>query len=110
MELYRCDVSPEGTLGIVARSISAAPSGLGACFVLPIHGLAPVANTCRPSGTQTENTLRLLMHTGWPPKEGPPEDQKKTKTMPSPAMKRRPLLPATKWRHALVFHRTLVFG
>ena len=65
--MYRCDVSPEGTTHIVERSIPAAPSGLSACLVLPNHGLAPVANACRPSGTQTENTLRLLMHNGWPP-------------------------------------------
>ena len=39
--------------------------------VLPNHGLAPVANACRPSGTQTENTLRLLLHTGWPPQSRP---------------------------------------
>ena len=63
--MYRCDVSPAGTTGIVARSIPAAPSGLGTYFVLPNHGLAPVANPCRPCGTQTENTLSLLMHTGW---------------------------------------------
>ena len=63
--MYRCDVSPEGTTHIVERSIPAAPSGLSACLVLPNHGLAPVANACRPSGAQTENTMSLLMHTGW---------------------------------------------
>ena len=44
-------MSPEGTTGNPARPIHVAPSGLRVRFDLPIHGLAPVATTCRPFGT-----------------------------------------------------------
>ena len=44
-------VSPEGTAGNPARPIHVAPSGLVDRIRPYIHGLAPVATTCRPFGT-----------------------------------------------------------
>ena len=44
-------VSPEGTTGNPTRRIHAAPSGLCNRVGTHIHGFAPVATTCRPSGT-----------------------------------------------------------
>ena len=45
-------MSPEGTTGTVQPVQShVAPSGLRDRFDLLIHGFAPVATACRPSGT-----------------------------------------------------------
>ena len=48
-----CDLSPDGTTRVIASRIPVALSGLNnasnAC-----HGLAPVATTCRPSGTEMQ--------------------------------------------------------
>lgn len=52
-------VSPEGTAGTVTPPTHVAPSGLCARSELPIHGLAPVATTCRPFGTNDESRREI---------------------------------------------------
>ena len=45
-------ISPEGTIGNPTHRTHVAPSGLPDRFNHPIHGFAPVATACRPSGTK----------------------------------------------------------
>ena len=45
------ELSPNGTTRIDGRKVPVAPLGLGTMGASVNHGLAPVATTCRPFGT-----------------------------------------------------------
>lgn len=55
--------SPEGTTGILVEQIPVAPSGLLSDVGYSIHGLTPMATTCRPVGTEfsRENNIRIML-------------------------------------------------